>query len=223
MNNDNNAVISRQRILVEHAKGLGENISLENGHTVYYQGEASDSVYYILKGRVKLSVVSSQGKQAVVGIAEAGDFIGENCLAGRKARLTSAVVMEPCELLRFERLGLRERLNGDPRLSALFIEHLVSRSTRLEEDVVDHLFNTSERRLARILLLLAHYGSNQPPTPIKPKVSHELLAEMVGTTRPRITEFMNKFRKFGFIEYNDSIEVHGSLLSVLLNNSEKAG
>ena len=211
---------AKNKIIMKYVGDFGTIHEFRKDSHIYKQGDEADLVYYIIDGRIKLTVVSAQGKEAVVGIAESGQFIGENCLFGRKSRLSSAVSLTPSELVRFEKAKLRKILKQDTAFLEVFLRHLVARSTRLEEDVVDHILNTSERRLARILLLLAQYGTDHPPRPISPKISHELLAEMVGTTRSRITQFMNKFRQLGFINYNGSIEVNQSLLTYLLVNTE---
>ena len=185
---------------------------------VYVQGEAADAVFYIHKGRVKVSVISEQGKEAVVAILGKDEFCGEGCLGGQKRRIATATAMTECEIMRLEKPAFMNALHDQPTFSEMFVEHILVRTIRVEEDLVDQLFNSSEKRLARALLLLANFGKEGKPEPIIAKVSQETLAEMIGTTRPRVSFFMNKFRKLGFISYNGKIEVHSSLLSVVLHD-----
>ena len=188
------------------------------GQVVFSQGEEADSVFYISNGKVKVSVVSKQGKEAVVAIMGPDDFCGEGCLAGQTRRMATAIAMSDCEIMRLDKKAIMRVLHDEPAFSEMFIAHLLTRTIRVEEDLVDQLFNSSEKRLARALLLLANFGKEGRPEPILGKVSQETLAEMVGTTRPRVSHFMNKFRELGFIEYNGALKVHSSLLSVVLHD-----
>jgi CRP/FNR family transcriptional regulator, cyclic AMP receptor protein len=185
---------------------------------VFLQGDPADSVYYVQSGKVKLSVVSKQGKEAVVAIMSVGDFVGEGCLAGQTVRMAAATALTDCTLMRLSKREMLRVLAEEPRFSALFVEHLLSRNIKIEEDLVDQLFNSSEKRLARVLLLLANFGKPGEPKIVIPKISQETLAGIVGTTRSRVNFFMNRFRKLGFVDYNGStLEVHSSLLTVVLN------
>jgi CRP-like cAMP-binding protein len=186
---------------------------------VFSQGEPTDAVFYIQRGRVKLSVVSATGKEAVLGILGPGEFFGEGCLAGQPVRLATATTMTASRILAVPKRQMIRMLHQQRTFSDGFIAHMLARNTRLEEDLVDHLFNASEKRLARTLLLLARYGKAEGPRRALPKISQEVLAEMVGTTRSRVNFFMNKFRKLGFIEYNGGLKIHNSLLSVVLHDS----
>jgi CRP-like cAMP-binding protein len=175
-------------------------------------------VYYIQKGKIKLTVLSEQGKEAVVGILEPGQFFGESCLTGHKLRISTTTTMEPCVVTSIAKAAMATSLRDDPKFSGFFMAHLLTRNNRIEEDLIDQLFNSSERRLARMLLLLANFGKEGDPQPISPHISQETLAEMIGTTRSRVSFFMNKFRKLGFIDYNGHIEVNSSLLSAVLHD-----
>jgi CRP/FNR family transcriptional regulator, cyclic AMP receptor protein len=183
---------------------------------VYTQGEPADSVFYIQSGKVKTTVVSEQGKEAVVGIMEPGQFFGEGCLNGHPLRISTTTAMEECVVTSITKAAMLAALKSEPKFSELFIAYLLSRNSRIEEDLIDQLFNSSEKRLARLLLLLANFGKDGAPQPITTQVSQETLAEMIGTTRSRVSFFMNKFRKLGFITYNGKIEVHSSLLNAVL-------
>ena len=183
---------------------------------VFVQGDASNALFYIEKGKVKLAVVSKRGKEAVVAILGPGDFLGEECLAGQAQRISTATPLLDCTVTRIEKTAAIQALRDDPAFSEVFLAYLLERNIRTQEDLVDQLFNSSEKRLARILLLLAHYGKERQPDLIIPKISQETLAEMVGTTRSRVNYFMNKFRKLGFIKYNGNLEVNSSLLNVVL-------
>lgn len=185
---------------------------------VFSQGDPADAVFYVRQGKIKLSVISKQGKLAVLAILDCGSFVGEGCLAGQPFRMSTATTVEKCELIRIQQEDMVRLLHTERVFSEAFTHYLVSRAIRVEEDLVDQLFNSSEKRLARTLLLLAQFGKPGQPQPIVPKVSQETLAAMVGTTRPRINRFMTKFRKLGFIEYNDTLEVHSSLLNVVLHD-----
>jgi len=186
------------------------------GALVFRQGDPADAVFYIQRGKVKITVVSAQGKEAVVAVLGATEFCGEGCLAGQPRRMATATVMTDCEIMRLPKAAIVTALHDEPAFSELFVAHLLARSIRIEEDLVDQLFNSSEKRLARALLLLANFGKEGRPEPIIAKVSQETLAEMIGTTRSRVSFFMNKFRRLGFISYNGHLEIHSSLLSVVL-------
>jgi CRP/FNR family cyclic AMP-dependent transcriptional regulator len=191
----------------------------KNQH-VFKQGDVADTVFYIQKGKVKLTVVSEQGKEAVVAMLEPGQFFGEGCMNGHKLRISTTTAMENCVLTAITKAGMIAALHDEPKFSELFIAYLLTRNSRIEEDLIDQLFNSSERRLARLLLLLANFGKEGSPQPISPNISQETLAEMIGATRSRVSHFMNKFRKLGLISYNGRnghIEVHNSLLSAVLH------
>lgn len=185
---------------------------------VFTQGDSADAVFYIHKSKIKLTVLSTQGKEAVVAILGAGDFFGEGCLAGQPQRMGTAVSISTCSIMKLEKLVVIRALHEHPDFSAVFVAHLLSRNIRVEEDLVDHLFNSSEKRLARVLLLLANFGKEGEPQTVIPKISQETLAEIVGTTRSRVNFFMNRFRKLGFVDYNGSLKIHSSLLSVVLHD-----
>jgi CRP-like cAMP-binding protein len=185
---------------------------------IFAQGDAADAVFYIQTGKVKLTVVSKIGKEATIGILSDGDFFGEGCLVGRRSRMKSATAMTDCAVLRIDKKAMMEALHREHEFSDLFVAYLLSRNIRYEEDLVDQLFNSSEKRLARILLLLAHFGKEGNPETVVPKISQEMLAEMIGTTRSRVSFFMNRFRKLGFIHYNGGLQVHSSLLHVVLHD-----
>ena len=186
--------------------------------TVFSQGDAADSIFYIRKGKIKLSVVSRQGKVAVVAMLGAGNFFGEGCLAGQTRRMANCTTMSACSLARLDKVAAIRVLHEEPVFAQVFLHHLLTRSIRIEEDLVDQLFNSSEKRLARVLLLLANFGKEGEPQTAIAKISQETLAGIVGTTRSRVSFFMNKFRKLGFIAYNGHLEVHSSLLSVVLHD-----
>jgi CRP-like cAMP-binding protein len=188
------------------------------GQIVYRQGDPADSVFYIQSGKAKKTVVSEQGKEAVVAILEIGDFFGEGCLAGEALRLAAVSALTKCTIARISKADITRVIHEEPAFAELFISHLLARNSRVEEDLVDQLFNSSEKRLARTLLLLANFGKEGRPEPILARVSQETLAEMIGTTRSRVSFFMNKFRKLGLIDYNGSIEIHTSLLNVVLRD-----
>jgi CRP/FNR family transcriptional regulator, cyclic AMP receptor protein len=197
--------------------GLGKKVvQYRNKQVVFSQGDQSSKVFYIQKGRVKLTVLSKSAKEAVVAILTDGDFIGEGCLAGQPLRMATATVIAPSSILEIRKSAMMRVLRDEHAFSERFIAHILARNIRFEADLVDQLFNSSERRLARTLLLLAQYGKEGKPETIVPKISQEVLAEMVGTTRSRVSYFMNKFRKLGFIEYNGGLSVHSSLLNVVL-------
>jgi len=184
---------------------------------LFSQGDAASSVFYILKGKVKVTVVSEQGKEAIVAILDKGEFLGEGCLTGQKVRLATATAIGECQIMEIDKGAMALCLQTEPAFSEVFVAHLLSRTLRVEADLVDQLFNSSERRLARALLLLANFGSEGNPEHVIANVSQEMLAEMIGTTRSRVSFFMNKFRKLGFISYNGHIEVHRSLLNLVLH------
>ena len=186
--------------------------------TIFAQGDSSDAVFYIQKGKVRLTVLSPAGKEATIGILNGGDFFGEGCLAGQSLRMCSATAVTDCSVMRIDKKYTMEVLHREHAFSDMFVAYLLTRNIRYEEDLVDHLFNSSEKRLARILLLLAHFGKEGKPEVAIPKISQETLAEMVGTTRGRVNFFMNKFRKLGFVRYNGELEVHRSLLNVVLHD-----
>jgi len=185
---------------------------------IFLQGDPADAVFYVHSGKVTLTVVSKQGKEAIVGIFEAGDFFGEGCLAGQQRRMASASALTACSVVRLEKTAAMRIIQREPEFASLFMSHLLARNIRIEEDLVDQLFNSSEKRLARVLLLLANFGKNGKPEHVVPKISQETLAEIVGTTRSRVSFFMNKFRKLGFIDYNGGLEVHSSLLNIVLHD-----
>lgn len=185
---------------------------------VFSQGDTADAVFYLQSGKVKLTVVSSRGKEAVIGVLERGSFFGEGCLAAQPLRMSTASAIQPSSVVRVSKSTMVRTLRKEPEFSELFIAYLLSRNVRIEEDLVDQLFNSSEKRLARTLLLLAHFGKESRPESVIPKVSQETLAAMVGTTRSRVSFFMNRFRKLGFIHYNGGLQVHSALLTVLLRD-----
>lgn len=190
----------------------------EKGQIIFSQGNPADAVFYIQKGRVKLSVLSQRGREAVIAILGVDEFLGEECLVGQPVRMATAAAMAPSSLLRISRKEMIRVLHAEHEFSDFFVHHVLSRSVRIQEDLVDQLFNSSEKRLARALLLLAHYGKEGRPETLIPSVNQETLAEMIGTTRTRVSTFMNKFRKLGFIDYNGGLQVHSSLLSVVLHD-----
>jgi len=189
---------------------------------VFSQGDPADSVFYIQHGKVKVTVVSEQGKEAIVAILGLDEFCGEGCLNGQPRRVATATAMTECEIMRLEKEAMTRVLHDEPAFSEMFVSHLLARTIRVEADLVDQLFNSSEKRLARALLLLANFGKDGRPEPIIAKVSQETLAEMIGTTRSRVSHFMNKFRQLGFIDYNGRIEVHSSLLSIVLADQSRS-
>jgi len=184
---------------------------------VFSQGDPADAVLYIQKGKVKVTVLSEQGKEAVVAILAADEFFGEGCLAGQAQRIATVTTMTDCVIMRLEKSAVVDVIHREPAFSEMFIAHLLGRTIRVEADLVDQLFNSSEKRLARMLLLLANFGKEGKPEPIIAKISQETLAEMIGTTRSRVSFFMNRFRKLGLIDYNGGIHVHSSLLNVVLH------
>jgi len=198
--------------------GAGKAIlEFHKNQKVFEQGDVADTVFYIQKGRVKLTVASEQGKEAVVAILEPLQFFGEGCMNGHKLRISTAMAMEDCVIMSITKSAMITTLHDEPKFSELFMAYLLTRNSRIEEDLIDQLFNSSERRLARTLLLLANFGKEGSPQSINPNISQETLAEMIGTTRSRVSHFMNKFRKLGLINYNGHIEVNNSLLSAVLH------
>jgi CRP/FNR family cyclic AMP-dependent transcriptional regulator len=199
--------VNGERTVVEHRKN----------QIVYRQGDAADAVFYMQTGKAKVTVVSEQGKEAVVAVLGAGDFFGEGCLAGQLLRLATVATLTECAITRMPKTEIVSIIHTEPTFAELFISHLLTRNSRVEADLVDQLFNSSEKRLARTLLLLANFGKAGGPEPVLAKISQETLADMIGTTRSRVSFFMNKFRKLGLIDYNGQIEVHRSLLNLVLH------
>lgn len=198
--------------------GVGRSIAkYDTNQTVFQQGDAADAVFYIQSGKLKLTVVSEQGKEAVIALLSGRDFFGEGCLTAQTRRMSTATTLSPATIVRVEKTAMLALIKEEPALSEFFISHLLDRAIRVEADLVDQLFNSSEKRLARVLLLLANFGKESKPEPMIAKISQETLAQMIGTTRARVSFFMNKFRRLGFIEYNGGIEVHSSLLNVVLH------
>jgi CRP/FNR family transcriptional regulator, cyclic AMP receptor protein len=199
-----------------------KSLTLAKRQRIFTQGDEADAVFYIQKGKVRLTVVSKTGKEATIGILTEGNFFGEGSLAGQGLRMGSASAIADCELLRIEKKAMMDALHREHAFSDMFVAYLLARNIRYEEDLVDQLFNSSEKRLARLLLMLAHFGKEGVPEPVVPKISQETLAEMVGTTRSRVSFFMNRFRKLGFIQYaggvDGGLEVHSSLLNVVLHD-----
>jgi CRP/FNR family cyclic AMP-dependent transcriptional regulator len=197
-------------------------LTVPKRQTIFAQGDKADAVFYIQKGKVRLTVVSSAGKEATIAIVSEGNFFGEGSLAGQLQRMGSAAAMTDCELLRVDKKAMMNALHREHTFSDMFVAYLLARNIRYEEDLVDQLFNSSEKRLARILLLLAHFGKEGIPETVVPKISQETLADMVGTTRSRVSFFMNRFRKLGFIDYaggsDGALQVHSSLLNVVLHD-----
>jgi CRP/FNR family transcriptional regulator, cyclic AMP receptor protein len=201
--------------MVGEGRGIGE---YHKDEIVFSQGDPADAVFYIQSGKVKVSVVSEQGKEAVVAMLGTNDFFGEGCLAGQAQRMATVATMTDSVIVRLEKTAIVCVIEQEPAFAGMFIAHLLARAIRVEADLVDQLFNSSEKRLARMLLLLANFGKDEKPEPILAKISQETLADMIGTTRSRVSFFMNKFRKLGLIDYNGGIEVHSSLLNVVLHD-----
>jgi CRP/FNR family transcriptional regulator, cyclic AMP receptor protein len=198
--------------------GVGKTIlEFHKNQKVFEQGETADTVFYIQTGKVKLTVLSDQGKEAVVAILEPKQFFGEGCMNGHKLRISTAIAIEDCVITSITKAAMIATIHNEPKFSELFMAYLLSRNSRIEEDLIDQLFNSSERRLARLLLLLANFGKEGSPQSINPNISQATLAEMIGTTRSRVSHFMNKFRKLGLISYNGHIEVHSSMLNAVLH------
>jgi CRP-like cAMP-binding protein len=200
---------------VGHGKTL---LTSPKKQTLFSQGDAADAVFYVQTGRVTLTVVSQHGKEAVVALLEPGSFFGEACLAAQRVCMATATAEKGSTLIRIDKQAMIDALHNDPTFSELFLTYLLARNIRIQEDLVDQLFNSSEKRLARILLLMAHFGKEAKSKAIIPKISQEVLAEMIGTTRSRVSFFMNRFRKLGFLEYNGDVHVHSSLLSIVLHD-----
>lgn len=202
--------------------GIGRTIlQFPKRAVIFAQGDIADAVFYVQKGKVKITIVSGQGKEAVVAALNAEEFFGEGCMAGQPRRMVTASAMTDCKVVRLEKTAIIRVLHDEPRFSEFFIAYLLARTLRVEEDLIDQLFNSSEKRLARALLLLANFGKEERPESVIAKVTQETLAEMIGTTRSRVSFFMNKFRKLGFISYNGHVEVHSSLLSVVLHDQPR--
>jgi CRP/FNR family transcriptional regulator, cyclic AMP receptor protein len=191
------------------------------GQTVFSQGDPADSVFYIEEGKVKVCVTSEHGKEAVVALHGDGAFFGEGCLTGQPLRLATVVAVTECVIMRLDKAAIVRVLHDEPKFAEMFMSYILARNARVEEDLVDQLFNSSEKRLARALLLLANFGKDGMPSPVIAKISQETLAEMIGTTRSRVSMFMNKFRKLGFVQYNGTLEVHNSLLNVVLHDNPR--
>jgi CRP-like cAMP-binding protein len=200
------------------ANGGKTNAEYRSHDRIFVQGDPADAIFYIKKGKVKLTVLSNEGKEAVVAILKEGDFFGEGCLAGQQVRMATAVAISECSIMKLEKATVIRLLHEEPSFSELFMARLLSRNIKIEEDLVDQLFNSSEKRLARVLLLLANFGKEGTPQTVVPEISQETLAAIVGTTRGRVNFFMNRFRKLGFIDYNGGLEVHSSLLNVVLHD-----
>ena len=205
--------------MVGDGRSIGE---YRKDEIVMSQGDPADAVFYIQSGKVKVTVVSEQGKEAVVAMLGTNDFFGEGCLAGQMRRIATAATMMDSVIVRLEKAAIVRVIQQEPAFSGMFIAHLLARAIRVEADLVDQLFNSSEKRLARVLLLLANFGKEGRPEPVTTKISQETLAEMIGTTRSRVSHFMNKFRQMGFISYNGHLEVHSSLLSVVLAEQSRS-
>jgi CRP/FNR family transcriptional regulator, cyclic AMP receptor protein len=216
------AKINREFNPQEFLATIGEGrkvVSFPKKQTIFAQGDAADAVFYIQEGKVRLTVVSKIGKEATLGILSQGEFFGEGGLAGQHLRMGSAAAMTDCELLRIEKKAMMLALHREHKFSDLFVAYLLARNIRYEEDLVDQLFNSSEKRLARLLLLLAHFGKEGVPETVIPKISQETLAEMIGTTRSRVSFFMNRFRELGFLDYGEGgLKVHSSLLNIVLHD-----
>jgi CRP/FNR family cyclic AMP-dependent transcriptional regulator len=207
------------KVFLAKVNGGRTVLKYRKNQVVYRQGEPADSVFYIQTGKAKKTVVSEQGKEAMVALLGAGDFFGERCLAGQTLRLGSVSALSECAITRIPKAEIISVIHKEPAFAELFIAHLLARNSRVEEDLVDQLFNSSEKRLARTLLLLANFGKEGEPEPVLARISQETLAEMIGTTRSRVSAFMNKFRKLGLIDYNGHIEIHRSLLNVVLHEN----
>lgn len=206
-------------VFLSKADGGRTITQYRNGQVIYNQAEPADAVFYIRSGECKVTVLSGQGKEAVVALHRKEDFFGEGCLNGQSRRLSTVTAMTECEIMRIEKAAMVRVLHDEPKFSELFIAYLLARTARVESDLVDQLFNSSEKRLARLLLLMANFGKEEKADPVIAKISQETLAEMIGTTRSRVSVFMNKFRKLGFIDYNGDLVVHSSLLNVVLHDN----
>ena len=206
-----------EKFLAEVGKGRSI-VAFDEGNVVFAQGDPANSVFYIQRGKVKLTVVSEQGKEAVIAMLGAADFFGEGCLTVQPLRMSTATAMADCSIMKLEKAVVIQVLHKEPAFAELLLSYMLTRTMRIEEDLVDQLFNSSEKRLARALLMMANFGKDGQPETVIPKISQETLAEMIGTTRSRVSFFMNKFRKMGFIKYNGTLEVHNSLLNVVLHD-----
>ncbi|MEO8318130.1 MAG: Crp/Fnr family transcriptional regulator [Bradyrhizobium sp.] len=211
----NQSAFNPQEFLAKVGEGK-TIVEYRKDEVVFAQGDVADTIYYVQKGRLKVVVISEQGKEAVVGMLEPGQFFGEGCMNGHSVRIATTTAMEPSLVTAINKVAMLAAIHSESKFSELFMAHLLTRNSRIEEDLIDQLFNSSEKRLARLLLLLANFGKEGSPQPISPNISQETLAEMIGTTRSRVSFFMNKFRKLGFISYNGKIEVHSSLLNAVL-------
>jgi CRP-like cAMP-binding protein len=211
------------KAILARVDGRKAKSQCDKDQNLYVQGSPANCVFFIQIGSVKISVASRDGKEAVVGLLQPGDFCGEECLAGHASRLASVTALTDCVLLRLEKANVLRALHEDPAFSGVFTSYLMKRTIRMQEDLIDQLLNSTEKRLARLLLILANYGKEEPPKPIVPRISQETLAEMIGTSRTHVNFFMNKFRQLGFIEYNGDIKVHRSLLNMLLHDRPQIG
>ncbi len=199
--------------------GSGKSmLKLRKNALLFSQGDAADAVFYIQEGKVKLTVVSPQGKEAIIGMLERGAFLGESCLTGQLVCMATATALQASLIARVDKAAMIRVLRDEPSFSEMFMAYLLSRNLRIQEDLIDHLFNSAEKRLARILLLMAHFGKDGQPELVIPKISQETLADMIGTTRSRVSFFLNRFKKLGFIEYNGGLQVHSSLLNIILHD-----
>jgi CRP/FNR family cyclic AMP-dependent transcriptional regulator len=210
-------IFDPKRFLAKVGKGK-RHTAYSKDQKIFSQGDAAHAIFYIQKGKVKLIVVSKQGKEAVIALLSEGDFFGEGCLAGQTLRMSTAMTISECSIVRIEKADTVRVLHEEPAFSGMFLRYVLSRNIRIEEDLVDHLFNSSEKRLARVLLLLANFGKEGQPETVIPQISQETLAEIIGTTRSRVNLFMNKFRKLGFVDYNGELHVHSSLLNIVLHD-----
>jgi CRP/FNR family cyclic AMP-dependent transcriptional regulator len=211
------ATFNPQNLLNQVSNGK-TTLTSPKKQVLFSQGDPTDAVFYIQAGKVKLTVLSPQRKEAVIAILEPGSFFGEECLAGQPVHMATATVVEDARIVRIDKSSMRRLLHDDHPFSALFMSHMLARNVRIQEDLVDQLFNSSEKRLARILLLMAHFGEDGTPAEVIPKISQETLAEMIGTTRSRVSFFMNRFKKNGLIHYESGLHVHRSLLNIVLHN-----
>jgi CRP/FNR family transcriptional regulator, cyclic AMP receptor protein len=210
--------ISRPAEILLQATGGRKSIAFREHEVIFSQGDQANVIFYLREGKVKLTVVSKTGKEAVIAILESSSFFGEGCLADQPLRMSTATAMSECSVARLERNAVIKLLHSEPAFAELLLSYMLARSIRIESDLIDQLFNSSEKRLARALLLLASFGKEGSPQTVIPKISQETLAEMIGTTRSRVNFFMNKFRRLGFIRYSGNIEVHSSLLNVVLHD-----
>jgi CRP/FNR family transcriptional regulator, cyclic AMP receptor protein len=225
MNVNGGTALKRKKIqsinwetILQEIAGVNTGGEYSAKRKIFWQGQPADSIFYIRQGKVKLAVTSKQGKEAIVAVLSAGDFLGEGCLAGQPLRISTASALSDCTLIRIERPVMTRILHDQHDVSELFVTHLLSRNIRFEADLVDQLFNSSEKRLARVLLLLAHFGKESRAETVLPRINQEHLAQMVGTTRSRVSHFMMKFKKLGFIDYSNGLTVHSGLLSVVLHD-----